>query len=67
MERVRPGIIIIKLINLMKQNGKLLSKTSHGFPPMSPGGSGLVGSIAPGMGGLKPLKTPGGGMPSGKG
>ncbi len=51
----------------MKQNGKLLSKTSHGFPPMSPGGSGLVGSIAPGMGGLKPLKTPGGGMPSGKG
>ena len=41
---------------------------TYGLPPMSPGGNaGRVGSMALGKGGLNPLKTPGGGKPSGKG
>lgn len=50
--------------------------STYGFPPMRPGGSGgRLGSRAAaaaaaaaadvGRGGLNPLKTPGGGSPSG--
>jgi len=40
---------------------------SYGFPATSPGGRGLVGSIAPGIGALNPLKRLAGGIPSGNG
>ena len=68
MEGVRPGMDFEAPLRLVCPPPTVSNTITYGFPATSPGGSGRVGSIAPGIGGLNPLKTaPGGGMPSGNG
>jgi hypothetical protein len=67
MERVGPENESSSLLALGLKHEVGIIMNTYGFPPMRPGGSGRVGSTAPGRGGLNPLKTPGGGSPSANG